>query len=273
MEYVLTKRYQLTEDGEESGMQWTYDDHGNTARIDSLSGKSFNEYTFNEFGDPATYHDDEDFTYTYTYDDYGNVLTSLSHVPNRDDVLTEYVYTYDGEGNVLSRCTKGAEDVIDSYTYNADGQMLTHAFKGIVIERNEYSDSGLLMKVSSYTYSGELDRETVCSYDEAGNLIREASTWNLLDPDPKNHITATTDYTYYENGDLKSRSFDDGEGYTCTYAFAYAYDEHGNIVKQTEHYQSDDYESTMTTYYEYTTVSVDVLPQRWRGTIEFMGKG
>ena len=87
------------------------------------------------------------------------------------------------------------------------------------------------MKASNYAYSGQLDRETVYSYDEAGNLVKETSTWNLIDPDPENHITATTEYTYYENGDLKSRSFDSGEGFTNTCQYSYEYDEHGNITK------------------------------------------
>ncbi len=272
MQYVLSKRYNLDQAGEQQGMQWTYDEHGNTVRIESIGGKSFNEYTFNEFGDPLTYHDGDDESYTYTYDEYGNVLTHLSHRPGTDDVLTEYVYTYDENGNVLTKGVKGT-DVTTSYTYNEDGKILTEAHNGTVLYQHEYDENGVLVKDKQFSYSGELDSETVYTYDANGNVIKEVSTRNLMDPNPENHITRTSEFTYYENGDLKTEAFNDGESYSNTQEFSYKYDENGNLIEQTVTYRSDDYESTNTTYYEYTTVPVDQLPSRWRGTIEFLGKG
>ena len=269
----MTKRWEVGSDGKEYGCRWTYDEHGNTTRVESLTyAKSWNEYTFNEAGDILTYLDGSGQSSVYTRDAYGNMLTFHQENPDYD---FGYIYTYDEQGNVLTRQETGTETVV-VYTYDENGNRLTESNGGNILRSWEYDAQNRIVKEVNYGFSAEgpvKSREVNCQYDDAGRLIREDEHYNF-DPETGDYQSSTTVCTYNEHGDVLTKTIERSDGYQNTTTFSYVYDANGCITELTETSTTDGQEPlTKTTYYTYTSIPTDQLPIRWQGTLEIMGKG
>lgn len=120
--------------GEQSGSYFTYDEHGNVTK----------ETAVNRDGTEDVFK-----TYTYSYDDSGNIL--VKNVYNSTSKKTNrYEYTYDENGNQLSEIQYNNDGSVGTkYTYNSDGLTLTAVYN---------DDNGNAL--GSYTYTYENGYET-----------------------------------------------------------------------------------------------------------------
>ncbi len=128
---------------------------------------------------------------TYTYDDFGNFLREKS-----GDNITNYVNTYDLAGNLLEKKTDTNYTCL--YEYDQNGNLLkeTNTNENVTfITQNEYNADGRLIKTEMA--------------DEQGNLQQRYL------------------YEYWENGNIKKATYEDGSGYVDTIE----YWENGNIKK------------------------------------------
>lgn len=124
--------------GEQSGSYFTYDEHGNVTK----------ETAVNRDGTEDVFK-----TYTYSYDDSGNIL--VKNVYNSTGKKTNrYEYTYDENGNQLSEIDYNSDGSVGTkYTYNSDGLTLSAVYN---------DDNGNAQR--SYTYTYENGYETSYKY-------------------------------------------------------------------------------------------------------------
>lgn len=143
-------------------------------------------------------------TFTYTYDNQGNMLTKTE--PGITTTLTT-TYTYDSKGNVLS--VKDALNQMTYYTYNSFSSILT-VTGAPGNTTNTYDAHGNLKTVLDP--AGAL---TQYDYDSKGNLTTITDPRNnvtTLGYDANNNLAtvtlatgATTIFTYDANGNILSR--------------------------------------------------------------------
>ena len=181
-----------------------------------------------------------DVTYTYTYDDNGNILSisdgthttsyvydsanQLIRENNQADGFT-HTWEYDGAGNILCRYkypyTTGSlnevpftDEVIYSYDEYAWGDLLT-AYEG---EDISYDEIGNPTADGTWTYTWEHGRELE-------SMSNDMTTWT---------------YTYDANGMRTQRTGDD-----ITYEYIY----NGSSLSQMT--VKDDWQNTYTLYFAY----------------------
>ena len=149
---------------------------------------------------------EDGYKHTWTYDNNGNMLThSLQEVHYIAGEKCDYSYSeefaYDALGNlILEKGTAGylQNAYHHTYTYNNLGQRITQ---------------------TSYQPDGSIYRTTIYSYDEKGNLIKEA------------HDTGGTEYTYHKSGKvLTVKHFGTN---TAAKDEINEYDEQGNLLSAT----------------------------------------
>ena len=216
----------------------------------------------------ASYKEDKKLTSKTEYDSNGNVLTNISYNEN-DDIEQHTEDIYDENGNKIKHISYFSNGNIESQTeYNADGIIIESIsydeYKNVTSQRTcEYENDGrihiselakdyetnslyvaneyfydsnwkILMEIN-YDTSGEIYNQTEYSY--AGEkLITEFFTQFPQYSSDK----YKTEYEYYEDGTLKSRTHYwsyDGEPFIQDGMTLYSYDESGN--KTESQYFSD----------------------------------
>lgn len=189
-----------------------------------LTGVHISQYN----GAPVTY----DFHYEgsqlqemiYTQGDYLRLETAYDSSYRRP--LATSVY----------RILEGQEELEHhySYTYDAQGNCITAVYNtqfGQYIRREEYSYNASGQRVQCDIFWNDVkDAVVTYEYDDAGNLVRELSTYEeaqtFYDSDKPQYITFTsTEYTYDGQGRVTKKALADDNGIYNT--FTYTYDEAG----------------------------------------------
>lgn len=236
-------------------------------RIEWLTSKE--TYTSKEYGTS---------TYTYTYDDQGNILTETTVSPR---YTAKDTYTYDARGNMLTHTYKDngkdySEDYSYTYTYDANDNMLTERYVDKLdpeynytsvytydAQGNTLTDKTEYDEGNSYTYT--------YTYDADGNCLKETS----LGPSYNSETTYTYDangntltcktvysdgdyssytYTYDENGKLTSYAYEYRYGdeiYWSKNTYVSTYDEEGNLLSSVTETTDQDGTERRETLYSY----------------------
>ncbi|MEE1000266.1 MAG: RHS repeat-associated core domain-containing protein [Treponemataceae bacterium] len=231
---------------------YSYDERGNKTAIKYSDG-STELFSYNSF-DLITYYKDRDgVELFYVYDEIGNILSIRkggSYIfqgqYNKDllvkstdglNVVTEY--EYDKYGNVTSIKTG---DSIEKHTYDSrnrvvsyvDGEGNTTTYTYTQKTTTEKSSNGLeriyyynnrkdLVKIEEKDTITKENRITNLLYDKTHNLL-EVTNPSILDEN--GNPIPLEKYTYTENNEVKTATYNDGKDFWQT---TYVYDNAGRV--------------------------------------------
>ena len=188
-------------------------------------------WTYDAFGNVATYTDGNNNTTSYTYDDLDQQVSQSLTV---SDQVRETADTYDAYGRILT--STDAEGLVTSYSYGDATDTVTETQPGGITTVTAYNSEGQITSVTdaqgnvtSYTYDadGRLakttnpDGSTVANqYDADGHLVQTT--------DADGNVTA---YTYDAAGHMLSKIVDpNGLDLQTTYT----YDGRGLMTSDTD---------------------------------------
>ena len=237
---------QETYDGGSSATAYIYDALGRLATDTYYSGDGSysrrSSYTYdasgNKLSETYSYNDGSSFTTYYTYDDAGRPLTEGY---DGDGYMYKYEYSYDADGNMLSSSYQTESDLYSyayktEYTYDADGNTLSETYSSSDGEMSttlntfdadgnmlssDYMSSGGYGSLIEYEYGagGLLIRESYSSSNGSGEVYRydtefeyDANGLMLLSRFRSDSSVSDTVYTYYDNGEMRSRVTEYGDG-------------------------------------------------------------
>ncbi|WP_166646941.1 RHS repeat-associated core domain-containing protein [Prosthecobacter fusiformis] len=165
--------------------------------------------------------------HTYEYDLVGNRLRSLlaSYGATPRIVTT----TYDALNRPKTiiddvQTSSNADDRHTTYEYDRAGRAVKMVSANNQVTLNEYDENGRLIHrwlyqhVTNLTSSGQL-AEFNWSYDEVGNVVSQAETWNASGTTPA--YTRTTVMTYDNVSRLKTETATDSRYATATTHYQY----------------------------------------------------
>ena len=231
---------------------YTYDDRGNKTAIKYSDG-STELFSYNSFDQISYYKDRDGVEVFYVYDEIGNILSIRkggSYIfqgqYNKDllvkstdglNVVTEY--EYDKYGNVTSIKTGVS---IEKYTYDSrnrvisyvDGEGNTTTYTYTQKTTTEKSSNGLeriyyynnrkdLVKIEEKDTITKENRITNLLYDKAHNLL-EVTNPSIIDEN--GNPIPLEKYTYTENNEVKTATYNDGKDFWQT---TYIYDNAGRV--------------------------------------------
>ncbi len=225
-------------------ISFEYNDNHQIEKVYNGTGSSkyvVLEYTYNDYGEIASYTDyKENVTYYYNYD-YQNRLINVNST-NGNNIT----YSYDDDSNLVSKTNINGTN---SYTYNdlntdtevEDNKLTNESISGQFTIDYEYSSDSYrqLQNISYYLSTcpiiGEYTYETVTKNEVAGN--------------------ETVTKTYY-TGRIKELEYLDGDNQIIRYV--YTYDDYSNITL------IEGYEGTTLVYFEenYYDIFNQIIGQR-----------
>ncbi len=232
---------------------YTYNDFGEiTGSIDPMGHSE--SYSYLNSGEVHTYTDKNGAETTYTYNALGKVASEtitksgqptisksfqydcMGNLTSLTENGTAITYTYDGFGNML---TETCGNIVKTYTYDlasnvltatvTDGEELTEQFTytyDFLGRLYQVRDGNTLKATYTYdnmsrltvtTYSGGVTETTV--YNAAGLPISVTNAHG-------NEIISQFTYTYYLNGNQRSKTDESGTTY-------YEYNDRGYLTRTT----------------------------------------
>ncbi len=264
----LNKPSNITIDNQSAGM--TYDNRGNILSMTLPMGVSYN-YTYTGYNDVDYFIDPEGNGYDYVYNSTGN-LTQV--ITPRGTTSFEVI------DNGLVTAITNPEGITTSYQYDEYGNVIqTDAPLGIstqstydIISRLEsYTNPNGITTAYQYDNNDNLGQETINSHttnyvydanDNLTNIINANSGSTNMDYDFDNDFlesvtfgTAEDAYTYHDDG--KMATYENPNGITFTYLYDgegrledvnsgenihYTYDNHNNLLSETNNNGSITYE-------------------------------
>ena len=163
-------------------------------------------------------------SYTYAYDENGN-MTEKTYSENGIEAY-RYIYTYDENGNMIEifRCKNGISVLSATFTFDENGNKTVYYYDeyGEIKQLRTFDKNGNIIGLTDYK-NGEKRSCSTRTYDKDGNIIESTTT-------------------YY--GDyIEFFGVENGQS-------IYTYDRDGNLIELV-HYE-DGYETERFTYiYEY----------------------
>jgi YD repeat-containing protein len=189
------------------------------------------EWTYDAFGDVATYTDGDGNTTSYRYDDLNQQVSQNLVVAG---VGRETATSYDAYGRVVS--STDALGAMTTYSYNETDRSVTRIAPGGISTTTTYNREGQKIAVAdgngdatSYQYDADGNLletispdggTTINQYDADGNLIQTA--------DPDGNVTA---YTYDASGRVLTKTIDPNGLALVT---SYTYDGRGLMISKTD---------------------------------------
>ena len=159
--------------GPESAIRYKYNEKMFITQIE-YSDSTFEEYTYDEWGNRNKIKDRNGNTTSFVYDQRGNLLTKTSPTPFNYQIS----YTYDSKDNLLTANSSGGASTINRYDENDN---LVQVTQRIDDTRNSnlsmsYNSHGQLIsktdaqnKTTTYSYSGKANADAIT--DSEGNTI------------------------------------------------------------------------------------------------------
>lgn len=233
----LTKEICTKENGQKTIRDYTYDKDGNLT-------KEIN-----------TDHDGDVHIYEYFYDANNNCIKEVHSAPDASKYITDL--SYDINNNLVKKVDtfpSGAKNVLDC-SYNTRNLLIrkvaTSFLGGQTVYTYLYDEADNLIKTTT-SFSGNTDEEINYTYDENGNLLEEEVTY-------LNGNKEIINYTYDTKGNLAKeigKTYNASVSFwTTDYTYEFAYDENGNMIKQT--LEEDGDKATVVYTYNLLYVSVD----------------
>lgn len=213
--------------GHGHGYRYTYDDRDNVIRKE-----------YHETGTLSDYN-------LYTYDDAGNMLTCDNY--STSGVLrSNRTYAYDKNSNLVKETFSVPGNSylnITEYTYDSQGNILTqHAYttdpgsKYDNLQVNTYDASGKMLSSLSYS-SGELNTESLWTYDEAGRLLHKTIS---ICYGAEKEVREELRYTYDDKGNVLTTYENYGGDDRRAMRSECTYDEAGNLLTE-QFYMGEQY--------------------------------
>lgn len=178
------------------------------------------------------------FDHKLTLDEHGRVL--LQEAYSEDVLFYTLAYTYDKHGNMTSELyttiEDGAAEVIRSkeMVYNRNGvhvQTILNKMDGSYI-RYDY-ENGKEIKASQYNSNDELLSYQESTYNDHGQLIKEASYTCKTEGDSRTSLLSTYSlYTYDETGLVVTQTNHSVEERPIQTYSVTTYDQYGNKLLQ-----------------------------------------
>lgn len=258
--------------GDKTETVYTYDDNGRmikqVATADDFTRTE--DYAYDAAGRLIRHHRADchgsridETTYTYVYDDKGN-LTEEKRIftysdGDGDEVTTTYNYNEAGKITLEKTVSQSGYWSEKATEYRADGTLYT------MTERNSSSDEAYV--VYEYDEQERLWKEWICStneepcvereltYDDAGRMVKDvrSSGADYYTYDEKSNLIEESNgvnrvvYTYDESSNCQSAVRYDLSG-TITWQKTYTYDEGGHCLADTITYDGGRAESITNTY-------------------------
>jgi len=188
------------------------------------------------------------YAVSYSYDSSGRQIQAQT-----DTVITTYTYGRDTITKVISLA---GERFITGYTTNSLGKIISDS----KFYKYAYDGNGYLI---SFSYTGGSDYDSTAYIISSGDV--SSSTEHQSDSSTDNHITTT--YTYLTTADprdygtaawgqadkhlLSAKTITqliNGNTYTTSYTYSYAYDSQGRVSQQIQTNGSASYITSYTYY-------------------------
>jgi RHS repeat-associated protein len=170
------------------------DAYNNLVKVDEVNGASTytTNYEWNLNSKLTKITDALSNVRNFTYDGLGHKLTAEDLHASGDGTFGTWTYTYDDAGNLTQSVSP--RSLTTNYTYNDINQQLTEDYTGVAGTEITYVYGGGctngIEKLCSVTMTSGAN--TVYTYDSNGNLVSEAKTIN--------GTAYTTSYTYDRQG-------------------------------------------------------------------------
>lgn len=238
----------LTKNTDEAGVvTWFYRDRTNFVRVFNAKGLLITEQDVSGLSHHLTYDvanrlssvaDDFGHSLSFSYDDYGRI--SVMTTP-----AGSVTYGYDDKGN-LTTVTKAADFDTTTRTYIYDDSRFSYALTGIIDEKGvrytswTYDDMGRITD----NYGINSAEKTTFAYNSGGTIVinplgkSDVYTYasrngtrrlvSVTGQASTSCLAANSNYSYYDNGLLKSKT--DWKGQVT----AYEYNGRGLVTKVTE---------------------------------------
>ena len=226
---------------------WVYRDRSNFIRVFNAAGLLITEQDVSGLSHHLSYDvakrlisvsDDFGHTLSFSYDDYGRINVMTTPVGS-------VTYSYDDKGNLIT-VTKTASSDTTTRTYVYDDSRFSYALTGIIDEKGvrytswTYDDMGrvtdnhgvnsaekttLAYTDNTTTVTNPLGKADIYTYATTGGTRRLVSVAGQAST---SCLAANQNYSYYDNGLLKSKT--DWQGHVT----AYEYNDRGLVTKVIE---------------------------------------
>ena len=169
---------------------------------------------------------------TEVYDERGNLTSVVDVNPDTGEqtASTTYSYVYDENGNVIEKYERGYIYTKTVYELGANGEALTESVSNAATGQllssvvNSYDEKGNLIKSVSADADGAETELENCAYVYGENGLPASKTEFFADGAEK----ASETFAYDEQGRLiGSERLDKGEGLVAKKVFKYEYDDAG----------------------------------------------
>jgi len=202
-----------------------------TVGLDTVVGAGMDWSVWMVDGQLLEYHinmnpnDNNDWWYTYTYDEDGRVLVEEEHQGDPESLSgvnsISRSYTYDGDGLLLQKESDsdidGVVEWVTTYTYDEEGRLAVvereDAVAGEIVEQETYTyeidgDEEITTRTLDEEVDGIVDEIRVSIYDSDLNRLTE-----LRDVDGDGSYDSQEIHWYDEIGDTVLSEYDeDGDG-------------------------------------------------------------
>lgn len=220
--------------------KYTYNDEGVPEKKTEIFSRYHEAYmieTYDEKGnltyqDSHTYKNNRFKKYTLTYDDNGVVIGKI--IEDDEGKKDTYSYIYDEKGNVSKETyitPKGSESYVEyTYDYTVDE-------KGKVVKKTETDIYGLIT-VTEYTYDEKGNETNWKEIDPDGRVeelsyiftYNEKGQWTEKKAFKDGKLSQIGQRTYNERGDVATYATLSADGVLSS-TMVYEYDQQGNLVK------------------------------------------
>ncbi len=186
------------------------DAYNNLIKVDEINGASTytTNYEWNLNAKLTKVTDASSNIRNFTYDGLGRRLTAQDLHASADATFGTWTYTYDDAGNLTQ--TISPRSLTTNYTYNDINQQLTEDTTGVAGTEITYTYGGCTNGTGKLcTVTMTSGANTSYTYDSNGNLASEIKTVNSN--------AYTTSYTYDRQGNIVTVTYPDGAQVKYTY--------------------------------------------------------
>ena len=229
---LIKKEYWIGEEGCSERYEYTYDDNGNIV---------CETYVV----DASSQNPTEVYTYTWEYDEAGNLVTYKMVYNNDNSFNTITEYKYDERGNLL-------DEYCRVYPEEENG------FLGRITYEYD-ANNRVIKKMESYS-EGEIYQWETYEYDAAGNQVRTLIGYNT-----QSEASIEQKFEYDDRGNLiKHTNIQRGE---LAWYIVYEYDEEGRVLKKLEYNEKDELGKSY--LYEYDKWGNEIqYEEAWQGEVQ-----